>query len=125
MIAVGQSDGRIAFVQIGRNKVVSRVSHDELEGVMALGFDVEGRMVSGGGQVVKVWHEAEGGRDGGQGKHLLDADSDDDDDDSDDEHDGDDSDEDKEDRKGRKKRKRVKGKDRSGGQHVMAFEGLD
>lgn len=120
IIAVGQSDGRIAFVRIGPNKVVSRISHDELEGVVALGFDVEGRMVSGGGQVVKVWHEAEAAGDGASGKHPM-SDSDEDDN-SDDENDGDDSEEDKGDRKRRRKRKRVKGKDRDGGRQVMAFD---
>lgn len=119
MIAVGQADGRISFVQIGSNKVVSRVSHDEVEGVVSLGFDVEGRMVSGGGQVVKVWHEADGDVNGAPGKRMMDSDSDDSNDDSDE----DDSDE--EGKKRRKKRKRFKGKDRSGGQHVMAFKDLD
>lgn len=56
MAAVGQSDGQISLVAIGRNKVLDRVRHDEVEGVAALGFDVEGRMISGGGQVVKVWN---------------------------------------------------------------------
>lgn len=119
MIAVGQSDGRIAFVQIGSNKVVSRISHDEVEGVVALSFDVEGRMVSGGGQVVKVWHEAE---DGEAGKHLMSDSDEDQKSDDGDGGDGDDSDEDQGDRKRRKKRKRVKGKDRDGGRQVMAFD---
>ncbi|KAL1961546.1 hypothetical protein VTN77DRAFT_1608 [Rasamsonia byssochlamydoides] len=123
MIAVGQADGQIAFVRIGPNKVVARVSHDEVEGVIGLGFDVEGRMVSGGGQVVKVWHEAEGDANGALGKRMMDSDSGDDD--SDNDSDEDDSDEEKEGRKRRKKRKRVKGKDRSGGQQVMAFKDLD
>lgn len=123
MIAVGQADGRIAFVKIGQNKVVSRVSHDEMEGVIGLGFDVEGRMVSGGGQVVKVWHEADGDANGGLGKHMMDSDSGDDV--SSDDSSEDDEEEEKESGKRRKKRKRSKGKDRSGGQHIMAFKDLD
>lgn len=126
MIAVGQNDGRIALVRIGPNKVVSRIQHDEIEGVTALGFDVEGRMISGGGQIVKVWHEAEGATNGVLGKHMMgDSDDDDDDDDSDaeDQH-SDDSDKAKE-NKQRKKRKRAKGKGQNGGPHVMAFTDLD
>ncbi|BDD64089.1 WD repeat-containing protein jip5 [Monascus purpureus] len=124
MVAVGLGNGGVKFVKIGPNKVVSSVSHDETEGVVGLGFDVEGRMVSGGGQVVKVWREAE--RDGEEsaanGKRDLGSDSDDDSDDND----SDDSDrEDKQNAQKRKKRKRAKGKDRSGGQHVMAFHDLD
>ncbi|KAJ5090920.1 hypothetical protein N7532_009604 [Penicillium argentinense] len=124
MIAAGLGNGLVKFVRIGPNKVVSDAVHDETEGVVGLGFDVEGRMVSGGGQIVKVWHEAletegTGGMVGG--KHML-GDSDESDDSGD---------SDREDRNGRsnandrKKRKKAKGKDRSGGQHVMAFHDLD
>lgn len=125
MIAVGLADGRIAFVRIGPNKVISKVRHDEVEGVVGLGFDVEGRMVSGGGQVVKVWHEAETSDEkapGKSGKRFVDSD-DDDDDDSD--SDMDDSDDERQSGKKRRKRKRARGKDRTGGQQVMAFKDLD
>jgi WD40 repeat protein len=121
MIAVGQADGRIAFVQIGQNKVVSRISHDEVDGAIGLGFDVEGRMVSGGGNVVKVWHDADGDANG-SGKRMMDSDSGDDDSDEDS---GRDKSDEEEGGKRRKKRKRSKGKDRSGGQHIMAFKDLD
>lgn len=120
MIAAGLGNGLVKFVRIGANKVVSEAIHDETEGVVGLGFDVEGRMVSGGGQIVKVWHESmetEAGGDGlAGGKHSL-GDSDD----------SDDSDDDKQDKQNadRKKRKKTKGKDRSGGQHVMAFHDMD
>ncbi|CRG90175.1 WD repeat-containing protein jip5 [Talaromyces islandicus] len=125
MIAVGQYDGQIALVRIGSNKVVSRIQHDELEGVTALGFDVEGRMISGGGQIVKVWHEEEGATNGVLGKHMMgDSEDDDDDDDSDGEgQDSDDSDKEKE-NKQRKKRKRTKVKG-GNSQHVMAFTDMD
>ena len=122
MIAVGLGNGAVKFVSIGSNKVVSQVMHDEMEGVVGLGFDVEGRMVSGGGQIVKVWHKSEGNA--GEalygGKHTLGSDSDDSDQDS---EDGDQ--EVKESSKSRRKRKKSKGKDRSGGQHVIAFHDLD
>lgn len=122
LLATGLSNGLVKFVRVGPNKVASEVMHDEVEGVVGLGFDVEGRMVSGGGQVVKVWHEAVGTEGAGDalsgGKHML----------GDSEDSGEDSgDSDRENRQDadRKKRKKVKGKDRSGGQHVMAFHDMD
>lgn len=126
VVAAGQADGRIKFVQMGRNKVISEVRHDELEGVIGLGFDADGRMVSAGGSIVKVWHEAVEGEDG------------EDEEDSDDEglskkrnassNDGSDDDEasdDNNDKGKRRKRKRSKGKAQSGGPHVMGFADLD
>lgn len=121
LVAVGMSEGRVRFVKLGPNRIVQEmdVKHDDVEGVVGLGFDVAGRMVSGGGQVVKVWRETAGiGKDVSVngGKREIDGDSDEDSDGS-----GDGSEE--EQLKGkRKKRKRGKGKDRSGGQHVMAFD---
>ena len=125
MVVVGLGNGGVKFVRIGPNKVVSSVSHDEAEGVVGLGFDVEGRMVSGGGQIIKVWHEAvESGEEeedepASNGKRVTDSDDDDSDDDSDD------SDEDRQGASKRKKRKKGRGKDRSGGRHVMRFDDLD
>ncbi|OJJ35653.1 hypothetical protein ASPWEDRAFT_40881 [Aspergillus wentii DTO 134E9] len=121
MLAAGLGGGKVKFVRIGSNKVVSEVMHDETEGVVGLGFDVEGRMVSGGGQIVKVWHEAVGDGEGEEflptGKRMMESDSDDSDDDSDAEsHKGD---------QGRQKRKKNKGKDRRGGQQVMGFADMD
>ncbi|EFW15891.1 WD repeat-containing protein jip5 [Coccidioides posadasii str. Silveira] len=133
VVAVGQSDGRVQFVQLGPNKVISELSHDDLEGVVGLGFDVQGRMISGGGTVVKVWHEAISDEEGnddesdeediengeGLGKKRKGGNgSSDEEEDSDDDMAG-------KDKGKRKKRKRGKGKDRSGGVHVMAFKGLD
>lgn len=57
-IAAGLGDGKIRFVRIGQNRVVGEVQHDEIEGVVGLDFDVGGRMISGGGSIVKVWREA-------------------------------------------------------------------
>ncbi|KAJ5811859.1 hypothetical protein N7474_008160 [Penicillium riverlandense] len=121
LVAAGLGNGLVKFVRIGSNKVVAEVMHDETEGVVGLGFDVEGRMVSGGGQVVKVWHEAVGGAGESAGdKHMLGSDSDDSEAES--------EDGDRDERQGdktRKKRKRVKGKDRSANQQVMAFHDMD
>lgn len=123
LLATGLGNGLVKFVRIGPNKVASEVVHDETEGVVGLGFDVEGRMVSGGGQVVKVWHEAVGNEGSGDGfsggKHMM-GDSDDSDDDSDDSERGQ-----KQEAHASKKQKKTKGKDRRGGQHVMAFHDLD
>jgi hypothetical protein len=142
VVAVGQSDGLVRFIQIGPNRSISEASHDEVEGVVGLGFDVDGRMISAGGSIVKVWHEAVGNEDEDDEEEEEEPESDEEegkeaktkpqrkhkgsDDDSDDDDDDDDSDAaEGKDRRKRKKRKRGKGKDRSGGQHVMAFKGLD
>lgn len=120
LVAVGLGDGSIRFVRVGPNRVVQDmdVKHDDIEGVVAIGFDVAGRMVSGGGQVVKVWRVAPEGK---QGISLKDgqrgggSDSDEEDSDAGEQ---DSSDEDKPKSK-RKKRKRGKGKDKSGGQKAV------
>ncbi|KAL1391025.1 WD40-repeat-containing domain protein [Phyllosticta capitalensis] len=125
IVAVGMGNGLVRFIDVGPNKIIGEISHDEQgEGVVAIGVDVGGRLITGGGQVIKVWHEKIGDEDededaeAGAEKHGLDSDEDDDSDASD-------SSDDEGGRKRRKKRKRGKGKDRSGGQHVMKFKGLD
>ncbi|KAL2362556.1 WD repeat-containing protein jip5 [Blastomyces dermatitidis] len=129
VVAVGQSDGAVQFVQLGINKVISKVVHDELEGVAGLGFDVGGRMISGGGSIVKVWHEAVEGEGDDEsegeeqedqhrsGKRFIVGSDDNSDDDSDNGH--------KQGQKKRKKRKKGKGKEKICGPHVIAFKGLD
>jgi hypothetical protein len=59
IVAVGLGDGSIRFVKLGPNKIIDELKHDELrqEGVIGLGFDVTGRMISGGGKKVNVWGE--------------------------------------------------------------------
>ncbi|PLN83326.1 WD repeat-containing protein jip5 [Aspergillus taichungensis] len=127
-VAVGMGNGLVKFVRIGPNKVVSEVMHDETEGVVGVDFDVEGRMVSGGGQTVKVWHEAVGGGSGAGSKRGYGG-SDDDDDDENDSDDDDSDDSERENQKNnnaRRKHKKGKGKEaRGGGQHVMAFHDMD
>ncbi|KAF3004341.1 WD repeat-containing protein jip5 [Curvularia kusanoi] len=142
--AVGLGNGDLRFVKIGQNKVIAELKHDELEkeGVIGLGFDVTGRMISGGGKTVKVWGEL--GALGGD-EDEEDEDEDDDSDDDNDEveeagangdatgkraHDSDDSDSmsdsdsDEEQQSKRKKKKRNKGKQQKG-HGILKFSGLD
>ncbi|KAI9834402.1 MAG: hypothetical protein M1819_003013 [Sarea resinae] len=140
IVAVGLGDGRVSFVRLGQNRVIGEVQHDEVEGVVGLGVDAAGRLISGGGMVVKVWHEkVEDQEDddeeeeveengvgvGGTGDKRGKA-GDSDDDDGDKDSDGDSSADETIGRKRRKKRKRSKGKDRDSGKHVTAaFKGMD
>ncbi|KAK3674850.1 WD repeat-containing protein jip5 [Recurvomyces mirabilis] len=130
-VAVGLGDGKIRFVRLGQNQVVSQVQHDDLEGVVGLGFDANGRMISGGGPVLKVWREHVGGYDDDGAaeedeegvevgaKRLVDSDDED-------EEGGDKAEESSEEeekpRKRRKKRKRGKGPEAGS---TLSFAGLD
>ena len=127
-VAVGLGDGRVKIVRVGTNKVIGEMRHDEVEGVVGLGFEVEGRMVSGGGQVVKVWQESadvvedeeDEGVHGVGLKRRAESDSE-----EDSEEDEESSEEEEQERKRKKKSKRANGKDRSGGRNVMQFKGID
>lgn len=57
VLACGLADGRVRFVKLGSNKVIGQLRHDDMEGVVGIGFDVEGRLITGGGANIKVWHE--------------------------------------------------------------------
>ncbi|GAB7358367.1 hypothetical protein MBLNU230_g2437t1 [Neophaeotheca triangularis] len=126
-VAVGLGDGKVRFVRLGMNKLVGEVTHHEFEGVTGLGFDAAGRMVSGGGQSIKVWQEGLQGEEAEEeeeeevGGAKRTADSDDSEQDSDDGA-GQSSDEEGQARKRRKKRKRGKGPAAENG---MSFAGLD
>ncbi|OAP54941.1 hypothetical protein AYL99_10641 [Fonsecaea erecta] len=117
LVAAGLEDGRVRFIRVGRNGVLNDMDakHDEIDGVVAIGFDIEGRMITSGGQTVKVWMEAKGLPGGGRAaatKHDMSSSEEDDVDESDvDES----SDGDGQSKPKRKKRKRNKGKDKSGG----------
>lgn len=133
IVAVGMGNGGIRFAKIGPNKIVAELKHDELsqEGVIGLGFDVTGRMISGGGKTVKVWgeqtwqdvdededEEQENGIETGKRGHESDSDRDSDKDMEDS------SDEEEEPKQKRKKRKRNKGKQQKG-HGILQFSGLD
>lgn len=134
IVAAGLDDGRIRFVRIGRNSVIHEwdLKHDEVDGCVAIGFDTTGeRMVTGGGQVVKLWTRASAALESlnainGSAKRKHQDDSDEADgnetDDSDNgwmasiDRDADSDEDSEEERTGkRRKRKRNKGKDKNGG----------
>lgn len=124
VLAVGMGDGKVKFVKLGMNKVIAEVQHDELEGVVSVGFDAGGRMITGGGSVIKVWHEKVDEDNGGYvdraEKRGADSDSDDDEDA------GSDDDSSEEEDKGRKRRKRRKGhKAKAPPAKIFSFSGLD
>ena len=134
MVVVGMDDGSVRLVDVGRNKPKvleeAEIRHDEVDGVLGLGFEVGGRLISGGGQVVKVWEEGyEDEEDGIEKSHAvngkrLNGFGSDEDDSAEDANE--DSDEERQRKKKKKKRKRNKDKTQRGGeQHVIAFKGMD
>lgn len=134
MLAVGMDDGVVRFVGMGgkRAKVLDfEVRHDEVEGLSGLGFEVGGRMCSGGGAIVKVWEESfaagegvsnEDEEDSTVRKPRINGFANDEREDV--EVDEDVSSEEEKPRK-RRKRKRNKGNQNGEAQHVMAFKGMD
>lgn len=125
MVAVGMENGMVKIVEVKRRKVVAELRHDEGEGVVALGFEIWGRMISGGGQVVKVWQESMADEDEGEaGPEVMNGDESNSEQDDSNENQDQSSEEEKS-RKKPKKRKRNKGQAQSGGKHVIAFKGID
>jgi hypothetical protein len=125
-VVVGVGDGTIRIVKLGPNKLVGEpLRHDDIESVVGLGFDVGGRLISGGGSIVKVWQE----------KMSLDDDSEDSEvevapkrravDASDSEGSDADSSDSDGDRKRQKKRKKSKAKGANAGNGILKFKGLE
>ncbi|KAI0906056.1 WD repeat domain-containing protein jip5 [Ustulina deusta] len=80
-VAIGLGDGTLRIVNLTKREVEASLRHDDLEAIVGLGFDSQGRMISGGGQTVKIWEES--AAPGSVSDDESDKDSDDDDDDSD------------------------------------------
>jgi DNA-binding transcriptional regulator/RsmH inhibitor MraZ len=132
--AVGLGNGAVRFVKLGANQVIDELKHDELmqEGVIGLGFDSTGRMISGGGKTVKVWgektwqdvaedeeqeEEAEETPANGKREHESDSEKDSDEEEED-------SSEDDEPKQKKKKRRKGKGGKQAKGHGILQFSGL-
>lgn len=128
MVAVGMGDGKIKIVDVEKRIIVAELTHDEVDGLTGLGFEIEGRMISGGGQAIKVWQESlvEGNEDEDEnddvdsGLQITNGDGGDSDSDQDES-----SDEVTKATKKRKRRKLNKGTSKGDGKHVLAFKGMD
>lgn len=147
-VATGAGDGKVRIVKMGSNSIVATLAHsltaeevkmkaaeDDMkggydraieEGVAALGIDCEGRVVSGGGNVVRVWYWDNTAKEPDESNKKRRNDGSDSDEEGN-RSDGDDSsEEEKEKRRKKKKSKGGKGKARSATVKAIAsFKGLD
>jgi cobalamin biosynthesis protein CobT len=105
-VVCGVGDGSLRIVDLVRRDVNTSLNlrHDDMDGVVSLGFDSEHRLISAGGRTVKIWEElsalqgsksesddedsddddSEDDEKAANGKRAAESDSDEDDDDSDD-----------------------------------------
>ena len=129
-ILAGMGDGSINIVRLGKGKgkVVGDIRHHEVEPVGGLDFEAGGRLVSGGGDVVKVWEQAT--TCGAQDEDLrgpIEGEDEDIGEEADDSGDEEDSscDEEEKQKKRKKRRKRGKAKAKNTGKGIMGFRGMD
>lgn len=141
LVVAGLGNGGIRVVRLrgGGGEVVGALRHDEtgVEGVGTLGFESQGRMVSGGGMVVKVWTVGRNREEDYHEEIEVDEDEEDDDDEEaepvvvmgspDNSDDDDDDDDDSDNDRQRKKRKKGAKKRSKGGSHGISgsFGGMD
>lgn len=124
LLVAGMGGGLVAAVQLGANRVVDVFRHDEVEPVVALGFDVERRMISGGGQVVKVWQEKMDVTEGEDAEQVVNGGAENSRS-SDDDEDNDEDDSGSEDERANRKKKRRKLSATNGKGYFGSFAGLD
>lgn len=141
-VAIGMGDGSLRIVDLVKREVEGTLRHDDIEAVVGIGFDCQGRMISGGGQTIKIWEQAPSlAQDDSESDSDSEADDSDDDDDDDDKvarkngtkrqtsrNSDNDSDSDEEGSKRKKKRRKGKAPVDLGphGAHgVLRFNGLD
>ncbi|KAL7796780.1 WD40-repeat-containing domain protein [Trichoderma ceciliae] len=95
-VVCGVGDGSLRIVDLVRREVNASLNlrHDDMEGVVSLGFDSENRLISAGGRTVKIWEELSALQ-GSESDSEEDDEDDDDDDDDDDDGDGDDGSDDR------------------------------
>lgn len=128
-VIAGMGDGNINIVRLGKGKgkVLSEIRHHEIEPVGSLGFEAGGRLISGGGDVVKIWEQATtcGARDEDLSIAINGGGSEDYSEDEEEEAEEESSDEEEKQRKRKKRRKRSKGKAKTAGNGIMGFKGMD
>ena len=85
-VVCGLGDGSLRVVDLGKREVQRGINlrHDDTEGVIEMGFDSEGRLITAGGQTVKVWEELSELQKSGEDDEEEEEDDDEDEDEDDD-----------------------------------------